>query len=231
MASTPPHESSGVQALIDRLRDEGVQAGRQEAARLVEEARQRAEATLSEAQAEAERIRVQAHESVASEESAAREALKLAQRDALLELRSELSTRFERMVRHQVTLELQDREFMRQLVLAAAGEAMPPVPPGTPAELLIGHNWFGEAERRGGRFEQDEQPLRRLLLGISAEVLRDGFEFKSARDGAPGVRVHIKGQQLDVDLTDEGISVLLLKHLLPRFRALFDGQYRLRSDD
>lgn len=231
MSSVPPHESSGVQALIDRLRDEGVQAGRQEAARLVEDARQRAETLLSEAQAEAEQIRSQAHESVSSEEAAAREALKLAQRDALLELRSELATRFQRMVKHQVRLELQDREFMRQLVLAAAAEATPQPAPGTQVELLVGRDWFREAERRGGRFDQDEQPLRRLLLGISAEVLRDGFEFKPARDSAPGVRVHVKGQELDVDLTDEGVAELLLKHLLPRFRALFDGQYRLRNHD
>jgi V/A-type H+/Na+-transporting ATPase subunit E len=226
-----PMESSGVQELIDRLRDEGVQAGRQQAARLLEEARQQADALLAEANAQAEHIRTRAHESVASEQSAAHEALKLAQRDALLELRAELAGRFQRMVKHLVAMELKDREFLRQLVLAAAAESMPAMGPGSKAELIIGRDWFQQAERRGGRFDEDEQPLRRLLLGSSAELLREGFELRSADDDAPGVRVRLQGEELMVDLTDEGIATLLNKHLLPRFRALFDGQYRLRSHD
>ncbi|HKJ00148.1 MAG TPA: hypothetical protein VKB51_16845 [bacterium] len=230
MAGTPL-ESSGVQELIDRLRDEGVQAGRQEAERLLGEAHRQAETLIAQAQAEAERIRTSAQEAAASEQAAAREALMLAERDALLELRSEIAERFQRMVKHLVAIELQDREFLRQLVLAAAGESVPARPEGTPVELLIDSDWFREAEQRAGHFEQDEQPLRRLLLGVSSELLREGFELRPALDKAPGLRVRLAGEALEVDLTDDGISTLLLKHLLPRFRALFDGQYRLRDHD
>lgn len=226
-----PLESSGVQELIDRLRDEGVQAGRQEATRILDEARTQAETLVAEAEAAAEQIRARAHEAAASEQTAAREALKLAQRDALLEFRADLATRFQRMVRHLVALELQDQDFFRQLLLAVAGAAMPEPEAERQAEVLVGKDWFDVAERRGPRFDKDEQPLRRLLLGITGDLLREGFSVAPADDDAPGLRVRMVGEELEVDLTDEGISELLLRHLLPRFRALFDGHYRLRDHD
>ena len=47
--------SSGVDALIARLRDQGVEAGREQAARLVKEAEQTAEKTMAEAKDKAKR--------------------------------------------------------------------------------------------------------------------------------------------------------------------------------
>ena len=51
--------SSGVQDLISRLRDEGVQAGNQEAERLLAEARHEAAEVLQQARSEATRLREQ----------------------------------------------------------------------------------------------------------------------------------------------------------------------------
>jgi V/A-type H+/Na+-transporting ATPase subunit E len=225
-------ESSGVQELINRLRDEGIQAGRQEAGRLLTEARQQAEALVAQAQADAERIRAQAQEAVAREQDSAREALKLAGRDALLQVRADLAERFQRLVTHKVALELADRQFLRQLVLTVAADSLPEDAAGKGAELVIDRDWFSRTEQRAGHFEKDEQPLRHLLLGATGELMREGFELEFGEDGGrPGLRVRLAGEALEVDLTDEGIAGLLNKHLLPRFRALFDGQYRLRAHD
>ncbi|HEX9843490.1 MAG TPA: hypothetical protein VGC20_12105 [bacterium] len=229
MAQTA-YESSGVQELIDRVRDEGVQAGRREAERIVQAARQEAAGLIAEAQAEAEQVRARVAETVATEQAAAREALKLAARDALLGLRAELSGRFRRLTAQLVSTELRDREFLRELILAVAGRALPETD-GRSAQVLIADDWFGEAPPREGRYEEDEQPVRELLLGLTGELMREGFELRPAGDDTPGLRVRLEGETFEVDLSDEGIAALLLKHLQPRFRALFDGQYRLRSDD
>ena len=38
-----------------------------------------------------------------------------------------------------------------------------------------------------------------------------------------GARVRVVGEDLEIDLTNEAISKLLLKHLLPRYRAILEG--------
>lgn len=54
------HPSSGVEALIEQLRDQGVQRGREEAELLLKDARQKATQMLDEARHEAELIRMTA---------------------------------------------------------------------------------------------------------------------------------------------------------------------------
>ena len=68
-----------------------------------------------------------------------------------------------------------------------------------------------------------EQRVKDGVLGISGEMLREGIEIipDSAVDG--GARVRVVGENLEIDLTTEAISSLLLKHLLPRYRAILDG--------
>lgn len=70
--------ASGVQALIERLRQEGVDAGRSEAEKLVEEAESRAKWIVSQAQEEADRLLTKARETVEREKTAADEALQVA---------------------------------------------------------------------------------------------------------------------------------------------------------
>ena len=52
-SANTPSAGNGVQELIDRIRGQGVQAARDESARLLAEARAKAEAAVSEAQAKA----------------------------------------------------------------------------------------------------------------------------------------------------------------------------------
>jgi V/A-type H+-transporting ATPase subunit E len=35
--------------------------------------------------------------------------------------------------------------------------------------------------------------------------------------------VRVVGEDLEIDLTDEAVAQLLLKHLLPRYRAILEG--------
>ena len=62
--------SEGVQALISRLRDEGVQSGREEAERLVTQAREEAARIVEAARAEAETLRSRATSDAARASSA-----------------------------------------------------------------------------------------------------------------------------------------------------------------
>ena len=68
---TAPGVPTGVQELITRLRDQGVQAGKQEADRLVGEAREQADRMVAQAREETDRLRAKAHDEIQAEQAAA----------------------------------------------------------------------------------------------------------------------------------------------------------------
>jgi V/A-type H+-transporting ATPase subunit E len=207
--------SSGVQELIARIRTEGVQAGQQEADRLLQEAQHRAAQIVEQARAEAERFRAAAHAEIEAERIAAHEALQLAIRDTILDFKAQLSTRFAEKVKGLVAMELKDQDFVRQMILAIAGRAVPSEAANQAVEILFSDQLF-PADKTGN------EQLRDLILALTSEVMKEGIEFKPSGDNAPGIRLRLVGKELEVDLTDKALSDLLLKHLLPRFRAIVE---------
>ena len=113
--------TAGVQELVHRLRDEGVQAGKQEAEQILKEARDNAAAILTEANAEADKILRQAHIKNEAEKVHAQESLKIAVRDTEIELQRGLEKAFMSHVKRLVSKEVRDEEFLRQLLLTIVG--------------------------------------------------------------------------------------------------------------
>ena len=222
----PAQESAGVQALIDRLREQGVQAGRTEADRLVAEARGRAEQILAEARAEADAVRAQARSDADTERRAADEALKLAARDTVLALKQDMALRFAQEVKRLVALEMQDHAFLQHLILEVAGRAAEALPRQAPVEVILPREAIGVEELRAKPETAREGTLTHLVLGLSRDMLRAGVELAGGGDHRAGIRLRLTDQDMQIDLTDEAVAVLLLRHLLPRFRALLDGIVR-----
>jgi V/A-type H+-transporting ATPase subunit E len=90
--------SAGIDGLIQRLKREGVDEGRAEAQKVVAEAEARARAIVAKAEAEAKRRTDAATQEADRLKRGGEEALKVAMRDAVLELKDGLSTRFARQV-------------------------------------------------------------------------------------------------------------------------------------
>jgi V/A-type H+-transporting ATPase subunit E len=212
---------SGVEELIHRLRDDGVKAGQQEGERVLEAARKEAARLVREAEAEAEALRAKAKAASEAEQKAGREALQLAVRDAVLDLKEQLSARFAAQVQRMVGKELEDPELLRRLVLVLAGRsAAEAIPEDAALELLLSRRAGDQVTVEG------DDPLTRLTTQLAADALREGVEVTTARGHSVGIRVRLLGEDLEVDLTDEAVTQLLLEHLIPRFRALVEGAVR-----
>ncbi|MDJ0849503.1 MAG: hypothetical protein QNK04_14115 [Myxococcota bacterium] len=218
MAEETPN-ASGVQDLIARIRDEGVQAGSDEAQRLVTEARAEAARLVADAQAQAEQLRQKTTEEIESFKHAAIEALKMAARDSELQLEAEVLAAFERHVKRLIAPVTHDGSFMRALVLVLAGQAVDEHLQDKRLQILVSDMLAGK--------EQENQDLgqfiREGVLGISGEMLREGVELIPSSEVPGGARVRVVGEELELDLTDEAVAKLLLKHLLPRYRAILSG--------
>lgn len=219
-----PKGPSGVQELIGRLRDEGVKAGKQEAERVLQEARKQADQIVAQAKAEADEIRNQARSEIEADETAAREAIQLAFRDTGLRLGSEVKAAFAAHIRRLVSMELQDKDFLRQLILFFFGRAIPKATKDKPVEVLLSDELF-VTEEKGTRLLSDEgrERLRHFVLGISGEMLRGGVDLKPSGDNNGGMRVRLVGEDLEIDLSDKALSELLLSYLIPRFQAIVAG--------
>ncbi|BCX88568.1 V/A-type H+/Na+-transporting ATPase subunit E [Methylomarinovum tepidoasis] len=218
MSSATTPKPQGVQDLIDRIRDEGVRAAREEAERIVKEAERKAATLVAEARREADELRAKAHEDIEAERAAAQEALKLSARDTILQLEREVVSAFERFVRRLVTRATCDECFIRDLVLVLAGRAVEEFIHDKEIQIFI-----SEAILTGKSDEKLREIGKQTILSLSSDMLREGVELIPASDIQAGARVRLVDEQLEIDLSDEAVARLLGERLLPRFRNILEG--------
>lgn len=218
--SSSEQRGGGVEQLLSRIRNEGVAAAREESERMLAQARAEAASILARSCQEADSLLAEARARIKSEQEAGKAALRLAERDTLLELHAAIRRNFEHFVRRLVTRETSDVEFIRELVLALAGQVAQRCIEGrnarvfVDADLLAAHSAEADAESALG------SALNARTLELSAEMLREGIELIPASGTGPGARVRLVDEDLELDLGDEAISRLLMRFLLPRFRHI-----------
>ncbi|MHC4236386.1 MAG: V-type ATP synthase subunit E family protein [Planctomycetota bacterium] len=207
-------DTSGVKVLIDRIRDEGVQSARDEADRIISEAKAQAARIVSEAKAEAASVKKEAHAAMEREQTATIEALRIAARDTGLELRSAIMSAFEEHVRRLVTDVTTDGSVLRDMILVLAGRAAGDFIKDKDAVILIPSRLSDEVSA------ELEEFLKQSSVAFSADVLRQGVELIPSNEIQGGARVRLVGEDLEIDLSDEALSEMMLKMLLPRYRRI-----------
>ena len=215
--------SSGVESLISRLRDDGVKAGQAEADRILTEAKREAAEIVAQANAEVTTLRESAAEQIARDREAAVQALKLAERDTVLELRQRVTQHFKQHVTRLVSTVTKDEDLIKSLVLVLAGHAASDYVRGRDAQILVSAALFNETPDDPADLDAARDRSKHLILGITGDMLRDGVELIPATDVDGGARVRAKGEDAEVDLSDAAISELLIRHMTPRFRAILAG--------
>lgn len=217
--------SRGVDALITRLRQEGVDAGRNEADALLAGARQEADDILSKARAEAEAHMATARKDADAYRNAGEQALKTAMRDAVLAMKTGLMNQFSADVKRLVSHHMGDPELIKSMILEVAGRIRDKagLDDDDKIDIILPETVIGLEELRENPHELDRGRLTDMVLGLTGDMLRGGVGFRTAADGSKGIRVEVKGQDVELDLSDEAVTGLLLQHLQPRFRAILEG--------
>ena len=218
MAEQEP-QSSGVQELIDRLQQEGVAEGRTQAEGVVAEARKQAARILEDARRQSDEILGKARVEADHFKEAGEEALRLASRDAMLALQSQVYEGFRNRLHRLIAHTLEDDEFLKRLVLEVAGKAVPKEVEG-PVQVLLPETELTAAHLREHPESTTEETLTRFVLDMTADSIRDGITFDTAGSGEPGICVRLVEDDVQIELTADAITELLMRHLLPRFRAV-----------
>jgi len=220
--------SSGVDALIERLRNDGVVAGQAEAENIIHDAHKRAEWIISEAQSNAQQIVDKAKVDANEINHAAQDALKLATRDAMLKLRDTLLGSFSEEVGRVVGTQMADREFMSKLILALAGRVRDKTGLDDSKNILLQlpEKIAGIEALKKNPEELKEGTLSHLTAAISADLLRKGVTLGVASDLSDGLFIKLIDEEMVIDFSDKTVAALLLEHIQPRFRALLQGIVR-----
>jgi V/A-type H+/Na+-transporting ATPase subunit E len=221
--------SSGVEALIERLRDEGVQVGRAEAQRIEAEARREAARIVRDAESRAKAVREAAQQEVDALRKGGEEALRIAMRDTVLRLKADLSDRFSDEVKRLIAAKIEQEAFLEQLILEVASKARAEagIDAGEAVEIQLPKALIGPEELRRNPLELREGSLSHFVLSLAGNILAEGVTFGVAAgaDGK-GIRLALKGKDVHIDLTDETVAATLLAHLQPRFRAILEGMVK-----
>lgn len=221
----------GVQELIERLRNEGVDAGNQQAEAIVSEARAKASKIVDQARQQAAELVDNAYKQAEANKQAANEALAVAYRDAVIRLKEELASSFSDRVKNLVGMQLTDEEFLQKIILEVAGQARDSelLQSGEQVQLLLPEKVVSVEELRTKPEEVKQGTLAYFVLQLAHQLLRDGVLLGSSDEHASGIRLRLAGDGMELDLTDKAVAELLLAHLLPRFRALLEGIVHVES--
>ena len=215
-------ESAGVETLIGRLRDQGIAQGRSEAEALVTAAKQQAAEIIAAAKREADALAVKAAADAAKLKAAGEDAVRLALRDTILALEGDLLKEFVERLRRLCKGVLADPAFLQRLILEVGGRTALATA-GKPAEILLPAELVSLEELQRKPEEAKPGTLSHFVLSMGNGMLREGMRFGVSEDGEAGVRIRLVDEDVQVDLTESAISQLLLRHMLPRFRALLRG--------
>lgn len=217
--------ASGVEDLIQRLREEGITQGEAEAQALVRAAEEDATALLAEARAEAEQLRETLRQESEQFAAASREALDMAFRDTIIRLRDELTRRFQEEVGRLVGQELEQAEVIRELLLQLGllCKEQQDLDRQSRLSVQLPDRLVGLEELRRRPEELGQGTLTHLVSAITGNLLREGVEFHPVPLQGRGIRLLLRDGAMQLDLTDEACAAVLLEHLQPRFRALLEG--------
>ena len=224
-ASAQQPVSGGIDALIQRLKQEGVDEGRAAAAKLVADAETRAREILAKAESTAKSRTDAAAREADNLRRGGEEALKVAMRDAVLELKEDLTIRFAQEVKGVVTKLSTDEEVLKKMILSVASRARGEagIDDAKEIDIILPRTAVGVDELRRNPQELREGSLSQFALAAAVDMLRAGVSFQRSSDDAGGIRIVLKDDGLMVDLTDAAVADVILRHLQPRFRALLEG--------
>jgi V/A-type H+-transporting ATPase subunit E len=212
--------ASGVQELIDQIREKGVNEGKTQGSRIVEDAELRAEWIIKQAKEEAETIKKEADSNYHFVTEAGKGALALAFRDIKLKLKDELSIQFSEQLRKLVEKELQDPETLKLLLISAVSKISIPE---EPQAIVLPDRAVGSNELRDDSRSLEQGVLVELVSDTAKKMLTKGVDIRLDSTINNGFVLLLNDGEITVEVTDKSLSNMLLKHLQPRFRAILEG--------
>lgn len=210
--------SSGVQDLITRLSEEGVQEGQRQAEQLVTDARTSAKAIVAAAQRKADEIEAAGRQAAEQFRVAGEDSLRLACRDAINELASRIHDHFRQRLQRLVAHSLKDDKVLKQMIVEVASKAAPSE--NTPLKLMLPAEIISDEQVRDQLETGNLDALTEFVRDLTGDAIRDGIQVGAAAEGTLGLQIRVVDEKVEIELTDETLTRVIADHVLPRFRGI-----------
>lgn len=230
--------SSGIDELVDKLKNDGIQAGQQQALDIIAEAEKRADVIERQAQEKADVLLKESHERIEREEQAAKDALQLAFRDMVLGMKNDMLERLSSDFSREVKQQTAARPVLEKIILEAVRQISSEVrlPSASTiknkatnetknektADVLLPQQLTKQDGVSGSPDRNNEGTLAELAAHFTQQMFSHGVRF-AAGDQEAGILMKLQDGEMLVDVSDKAIADLLLKYLQPRFRTILEG--------
>ena len=188
--------------LIRKIKSEGIEEAERKSDEIVKDARITASKILDKARQEAEAIIEEAEEGIRKREDSSKIALGQAARDIILNIRASLTEIFNSRIKKEYQQVLTGKTLETVLIKLIEGWQENGMG-DTDIELLVG--------------ESDRDVLFEGFLSKLNEEIKSGIELNTHPDIEGGFRVGMKDNHVYYDFTDEGIANVLAEYLNPKF--------------
>jgi len=212
MSKPTANATAGVQELINRLKNDGVEEGKHQADALLAAAKKQAAAIVAAAHAEADTITRDAQHQAERTEANGLRSLSLASRDASLHLKEQLQREFRGWIGGLVREQLDSPQFLADVIGQLASHAGAALGDGSQAPTA------GVATI----LTPDGQTaaIDKFVKGQAAAMFRSGVTVQPNPAVSHGFRIQIRGKEVEVDFTDEAVTAAMMRFLAPKFRQL-----------
>ena len=198
-----------LQELTDKLYEEGLSKGKEEGARILEEARQEAGRILKEAQDDADAIREKAVKEAAEMKSKVESDLKMASAQTLQATRQDVEGLvIAKISDEKVSKALADPDFLKQVILAVAQRFS--AQESADLSLVLP--------------ESLKTQLEPFVQGELAKALGQGVSASFSKKVAGGFSIGPKDGSYFISLTDETFKSLIGEYLRPVTRKFLFEQ-------
>ena len=198
-----------LQELTDKLYNEGLSKGKEEGARILEDARKKAEEIISAAKAEAEAIRTGAEDAAADLKSKTEYDVKTASEQALQAVKKDIENILVSGISASpVESSLSDPGFLKEIIKAVASQ-------------------FSAAESKDMSLLMPaalQDKLEPWVAGELSEALGKGVKAGFSKKIAGGFNIGPADGSWYVSLTDETFKALIAEYLRPATKKLLFGE-------
>ena len=200
-----------LQELTDKIYQEGIAKGNEEAEKIVADAKKEADDIVQKAKKEAEQINADARKSAKEIEESTNSELKLSAKQTLNSLKQDITNLVtSKIVEASVKNSVSDNDFFKKII-----------------EITV-QNWTqkeGSSELTVLLNENQEKELMDYFKNSAKSLLDSGLEIKAGKEIKAGFQVGPKDGSYKVSFTEEDFNNYFKEYLRPRLiELLFDKE-------
>lgn len=199
--------SEELQGLLKRIQEEGISKADQEKNEIIAAAKSEADMIINDAKLKAEEIIRKANDDGQNTMQRGKEALEQASRDILIQLKNEMITRMEKVVKTNLK-DVMTPEFMGKII----------------SDMVVKYlkdDSDGELELEIMVSAEERKKMQQMLQSSVGKSFKHEPKVFGAHDIESGLKVSFNNNDVFFDFSDEALAEIICDYAGPRFAEYF----------